>query len=925
MVRSLPNHRARGFLPLAIFATAISTTTLQAQDAQGPEAKPSTAESPTGGSATVSKTKEKSEKVTVTGSRLKRIDVENAIPTKILRQEDFQKAGVTSVSELLQNQSENTFGSFTGGGGFVSVGQTTLDLHGLGVGRTLVLVDGRRLPAEASLGGTNINNIPLAMVERVEILKMSASAVYGADAVAGVVNVILKKAVSGSEVSTQANISQDSGGNSVKASAVTGFNILDTDVTLAIGGGQSTRVLSRDRKQLWKESSPYDQSTAGAPGGTYSWGLLNPNRPTSNAGDYAYRPSANCPSENQVTLPNDPANTLCRGDARKASTIELMPEKSEKFVTVNLERSFGDLQSSTTLMATTVDTASYKVSRTPTANQRGGAYNLRFGDAPDDLKQQARDLGLNYTDDQMIKITGQNLFPKIKGNTETSDTSLGALTSLKGAINEDWEWTVEGSHFTTKRVRTYHKAPDNLAFIKNLFPVSTTEAPKINIFQDDLGSVAGFFADLRSEEANSITSGTVFVNGPLFDLEGGKASVAAGVSTAHEKYVLRADPKDASFLKDYPETPGIAKARYLGSFASDGQGDRDVNSAFAEFDFPFLKTVDLALTGRFDHYSDFGSTFNYGSSVVVAPIKGLKLRGNVGSGFKAPSLAEVHNRNNGGYTPVVDDRYCDNSVPAENPCGTNATSYSVFVNSPGNKDLQEETSLTYNLGFVAEPADFIDFSVDYWSAKIKDVIGQEELDRLVEKELKGESLGSSVVNRSSAGRIESIDNSYANLGRLRSQGIDVASNLHFRAGELKYGLASTYSRVLSRKTRATQTDPEREEVGSYRFPLYRLGNSLFLEGKVHSVSLDTTTVGRQESSKFEVDPTFGYISPTTRYDVSYGWKYSQSGSLNLGVYNIENRIATVHSVDHTTGAVAIDRERADARGRQFQIGVRQAF
>ncbi|HYX35669.1 MAG TPA: Plug domain-containing protein [Oligoflexus sp.] len=149
------------YLSRALLATVISASAVHGEEVKSP----------------VNPDKPKSEKVTVTGSRLKRIDVENAVPTKVLRQEDFKKAGITSVSELLQNQTENTFGSFTGGGGYSSVGQATLNLRGLGSGRTLVLVNGRRLPAEASLGGTNINNIPLAMVERVEILKMSASAV----------------------------------------------------------------------------------------------------------------------------------------------------------------------------------------------------------------------------------------------------------------------------------------------------------------------------------------------------------------------------------------------------------------------------------------------------------------------------------------------------------------------------------------------------------------------------------------------------------------------------------------------------------------------------------------------------------------------------------------------------------------------------
>ncbi|HYX38838.1 MAG TPA: TonB-dependent receptor, partial [Oligoflexus sp.] len=749
--------------------------------------------------------------------------------------------------------------------------------------------------------------------------------VYGADAVAGVINVILKKSISGSEVSTQANISQEAGGNSLKASAVTGFNVLDTEVTLAVGGGKTDRILWRDRKTLWREARPYDLVSGGSPDGTYSWGLLNPNRPTVNTGEYVYRPSPNCPVENQVTYPNDTSNTLCRGDARKASRLELMPEKTERFFTVNLERSFGSLQSSTTLLASQVDTSSYPANRTVVGNQRGGGYNIRFGDAPDDLKQQARTLGLNYTDDQMIKINAANVIPRIRGNTETQDTSLGAMTSLTGEISEDWEWTLEASHFATKRVRTYHKAPDNLAFIQNLFPVDVDDAPRINIFKDDLSPINGFFADLHGEEANIVTGGTAYVTGSLFPLGGGNARIATGVSTSHEKYILRADPKDSSFLSDYPETADIAKARYLGSYSSDGKGDRDVNSVFAELDLPFLENVDLALTGRFDNYSDFGDTLNYGSSIVVAPIDGLKLRGNVGTGFKAPSLAEIYNRNGGGYLTVIDRKYCDNQVPAENPCGQNATSYSTYVSRPGNQDLQEETSLAYNLGFIAEPFEFLDFSVDYWSANINDVIGQVELDRLVEKEINGESLGSSVVNRDVNGRISSIERSYANLGRLRSQGFDIVSNLHFRAGEYKYGLTSSYSRVISRKSKDSESDPEKEEVGVYGAPRYRLGNSLFLDTARHNASLDTTTYGRQESSRFETDPSFGYISPETIYNVSYGWKYAASGTLNFGVYNIENRIRTVHTTDKTTGSASFDRATADVRGRQYQIGFKQSF
>ncbi|RYZ57304.1 MAG: TonB-dependent receptor [Proteobacteria bacterium] len=870
--------------------------------------------------------KSQPEQIIVTGSRIKRIDAENSTPTKVLRQEDFNKAGVTTVVELLQNQTENSFGSFMGGGGYVAVGQSTFSLHGLGADRTLILVNGRRLPREASLGGTNINNIPLAMVDRVEILKSSAAAVYGADAIAGVVNVILKKSVTGSEVSAKHNQSYEKGGNTTKIDAVTGFKVLNTDVTLAVGAGHTQQILTKNRKKLWQEASPYDLSTAGAPTNTYSWGLQNPNNPAASLGDYVYRASPNCPPEMLSAFPNDPTTVLCRGDGRKVSSSELMPRKDERFATINLENQFGDVAVSTTIMATQTLTESMPSSRTLTSNPaRTGAYVLPFSQTPADLQAQAASLGLNYTPDQLIKISAPRYFPEIKGTTQSEDTSIGAMIALTGPITSTWDWNFDASHFVTKRVVDYDKAPDRLAFVQNLFPVSRTEAPSFNIFTDDLSAIGSYFIDLHREETNVITSATAYASGPVFELPGGTAQVAAGLSASHEKYTLSPDLRDREFLNTSPETAGIFRARYLGSFGAEGQGKRDVTSAFAEVNLPVLKEIDVGFTGRWDHYSDFGDTVNYGTSLVIKPVSWLKVRGNAGSGFRAPSLSEIFNSADGGYLSVTDPRYCDNTVPADNPCGNNGTGYSVFVNSPGNPDLKEETSFAWTTGFLVEPSEVYNISVDYWNTRVNDTVGQESLRRLIEKEIAGQSIGNSVISRGEDGRIGRIDNSFGNLGRLKGAGYDIGSNLKLRAGELDYGLTTQYSRTLSSKSRPTAEDPEEEYVGSFGAPRYRLTNSIFLGNKVHSGSFDIFTTGKQESGRFRTDPTYGYISPENRYDISYGWKYMDGGTLSLGVYNIENRMMGLYVADKETRGVSYDRTVADLRGRQFQIGLKQAF
>ncbi len=866
------------------------------------------------------------ERVIVTGSRIRRIDVENAVPTKVLKHEDFEKAGITSMTDLLQTQTENTFGSFNGGAGYVNVGRATVSLHGLGAGRTLILINGRRLPNEASLGGTNINNIPLAMVERVEVLKTAESAIYGSDAVAGVINVILKKSFTGTEVETKAALSNHKGGNSVQASATTGFNVWDTDVTLAVGGGKEDSILTRNRPQLWRAEYPYNLGAGGAPDGTYQWGLLNTARPTQSTGAYNFHASPNCPTENQITYPNDPGNVYCVGDGRSKSLGELRPQVVHRYGTLNFEHAFGEVSSSLTVLASQTDTRSVDTSRTLTSNPaRSGNYALPFSQTPGDLQAAITAAGIDTTNDPMIKISAPQYFPRYTGHTETRDNMIGGMFSLSGPLSGEWKWNFDASHFATKRLRTYLKASDKLQFIDNLFPISTTATPNFNIFTDDLSEIGGYFADLHTEEANLISGATAYATGPVFKLSGGDASVAAGVSAYHEKYILRADPKDKQFLNQFPETAGIYKARYLGSYASDGYGKRDTTSAFAELDLPFYKSLDAGIAGRFDHYSDFGDTFNFGANVVESPIDQIKLRGSVGSGFRAPTLAEVFNRNSGGYLTVTDPVYCNNTVPADNPCGNNGKVYSTYVNSPGNPDLKEETSLSYALGFVLEPHPFYTVSFDYWATSIKDIIGQESLDELIKKEIAGQSLGSSTINRGDDGKIGSIDNSYANLGTLKSKGYDIASKLNITTGPVNYGLDSSYSRVLSQKGKPTKTDPEREYVGAFGVPRYRLSNSLFMNTDKHRFSFDTLTIGRQESGYFDTDPTFGYISPETVYSVSYAYNYMKTGTLTLGVYNIEDRITSLYVADKETRDVGYLGSTTDVRGRQFQIGIRQAF
>jgi iron complex outermembrane receptor protein len=863
------------------------------------------------------------EKIQVTGSRLKKIDVEGTTPIKVIDQEEIQKAGITSVSDLFRNQTENSFGSYNGGGGQISDGQATINLRGIGSDRTLVLVNGRRLPSEASLGGVNINNIPIEMIERVEIVKMSASAVYGADAVAGVMNVILKKNFRGLATSLSNTTTTQGGGDVQSFSAVGGTDFGNTNVTVSAGAGRASPLFSRDRDDLWAYKGNYGYSAYANPPGTYSWGIVDPNRPSNSRGDFVYRPSANCPEGNKIAFENDPTNVMCRGLRRDASTAELQTERENWYAMANTNTELNNgVRVNTTAMFAETETFSQKTNRLDTTDPLTGLdYMMRLQDAPADIQAQVAGLGLTTNDSTMIKVLTRAL-PNVRGNTRNRDTAMGGMIGLGGSLSETWDWQVDLSSFGTQRQRYYNSVDDKLAFSEKMFPMDGT-TPQLNLFSPDPVLLQDFFTNLYGKERNGISTATAYATGTAGKLPAGDIGLAFGLNAQHETYELIADPKDKEFFNEGP--------RYWGSMNSDGKGERDVSSAFVEVNLPVAAKTEVGLAGRLDNYDDFGSTFNYASTLGYSPFSFLKLRANYGTSFKAPSLSMLYDKSSGGYLTVTDKTYCKVELGAENPCGQDAESYSVYVNNPGNNELQEETAVAYNFGFVLQPVDFFDFTADYWSAKIEGLHNQEDLDTIIERAALGQPIGTSDVvrvndpNRPDFGKISRIDNSYVNLGTMTTSGFDLESNFNWNITSTQMNFRTRYSNVLSRKEQIADGSPNEEFVGSYSVPRYRTSNTFGVRNGGHRWTLDALTIGRMENSQFRTDPSYGYIDAFTRYDTTYSWDHPWNGTVSLGVFNVEDKIGGLHTTDRTRGLVSYSSRNYDALGRRLYVALRQRF
>ena len=195
---------------------------------------------------------EDAERIVVTGSRLKRTDVEGANPVTVIDREQIELSGEISAADLIRNTTFNSFGSFRPQSGSSAQGVSTVNLRGIGASRSLVLVDGRRLTMSPSTGSSqDLNSIPLAAIERVEILSDGASAVYGSDAIGGVVNVITRKDYNGAEISvSKSEISLPAdGGDREAGSAVFGSS---NDTTSIIGGvSWNSRDIIFERDYYW--------------------------------------------------------------------------------------------------------------------------------------------------------------------------------------------------------------------------------------------------------------------------------------------------------------------------------------------------------------------------------------------------------------------------------------------------------------------------------------------------------------------------------------------------------------------------------------------------------------------------------------------------------------------------------------------------
>ena len=558
---------------------------------------------------------EKVEKIEVTGSSIKRIEGESAVPITIIKREDIQKSGVTNASELLDRVSSNT-GGYNLSNGVGDSGQpgfSGASLRGLGASNTLILLNGRRLANHAFNGGAvDINSIPLAAIERVEILKDGASAIYGTDAIGGVINFILRKDFTGVEIGAYASMTEKGGADTTKGTLAAGYGDLSKDRFNILGTfdfEEATALPARNRKFASTGIRPdlgFSKTSGNSDPANITWtggpGNINPSAATGCV------PSTFSYHITTADGKPNPTGRACREDF--TAFLDIYPPTERQSL---VGRGTFQLAQDHQLFGEAIWVKSVtKFGSSPTpVNDFNGNGNFIYPaggkyypkpfidpatcvDPADTTKKFNPAFCKTVTPTGNLNLAWRADAAGLRTNEPTSYTTR-FVGGAKGTVFSKWDYETAGSYSLNRARDTY---TDGWLSEKKLKAALLTGL--INPFaggQDATGQAllnsAKILEDVRQSKG-STKAVDAKISGEVLQMPAGPLAMAFGAERRIEK--LSDNPLDILSSGDIQGGGGALQAVNRG---------RGVNAAFLELNVPLAKGLEAQLAVRHDKYSDF--------------------------------------------------------------------------------------------------------------------------------------------------------------------------------------------------------------------------------------------------------------------------------------------------------------------------------
>jgi iron complex outermembrane recepter protein len=911
----------------------------------------------------------KVERIRVTGSSIKRTALEGDLPITVFSRADIDAAGITSAEQLLlqMNIAGNSSDNLASNGGIVSEeqrgnnGVSGANLRGQGADATLVLLNGRRVATHGLKGrAVDLNSIPFAALERVEVLRDGASAVYGTDAIGGVINFITKKDYTGAEASAFVDHTEAGGGNIYRTNLLFGTGDINKDGWNVFGtlSYKKNEVLAgndRDFSTTFQPARGLSPDTRGTPFATVfnrgasqsnliGTGLIDPlDGQSVTAINILDLPGGGgCESGGDMMGPYDhqlwsseSSRYACAWDYPAAARIQ-QPQESIDFIGRASFKLAEEHMATLEFVASEVDVSkAFEPNQISPGSTFGpSAWYPSTGESYDAVYNAlANYFGadqLNYGERIAYRWRCMACGPR---EIDTTTKAYRFLAAFEGVI-ANWDYNVGVSRASSESESTlgtgYHYTAELQQVLGSglinpfLMPGQSQSAAGMAA----LNSASAYGVKLYGGESIMTQIDATFSGELGFELPGGNIMMAAGVDLRREEFKFNGDER--------AEMRPVFNAPFDNANVLD-KVSRDIKAVFAEVYLPVLDNLDVTLASRYDKYDGFGSTTNPKISFSYRPIEELMFRGAYSTGFKVPSFNQLFNGvTESQYTglDLADPATCPGGVADENVAGCERIQpVEIFG---GKEDLSPEESEQKSFGFVVVPVDYFNISVDWWEIERTDTIRSAPRDVLIENY----DLFAANWIRNAQGTVVAIDRRYINSGGTLTRGIEVDANLtgELAGGTWKVNLNGSY--IDSFKTKGIDSLPYSEDlvgeyVRYYNLPI-RWKHTLNFNYAHGDWSHSLTQLYRDGyNDELPVSVRNGSYVPSQwnpkvdeyiTYNYSVTYKGIDDLSLTFGIKNLfdEDPPFTAHQNDFAAGA-GWEPRIADPRGRAYTLLVEYKF
>lgn len=758
-------------------------------------------------------TPQKIEKVEVTGSNIKRVDAESTAPITIITAEEIKRSGATSVQELLNNLSIAQGGSLndiSGGNGF-SPGSATIALRGLGSQSTLTLLNGRRIspaafndPNTGQSVITNLNSIPATAIERIEVLKDGASAVYGSDAIAGVVNIILRKDFTGALVGATVTQNFDSDFQTRQVNVALGFGDLARNkynVFVNYERFERDPVLVRDNDNVDDRWAFAGTNPAGLGRRTVFSAFSFPGNlfRESVPGSFNFNTLALARPGCAVVIGGQCRYNQWDDREQSGKTIrDTTYARGSYDINANLS-AFGEVSYS---KATNTFSSEPLANNIVTTWLTNNSQPLRFVLAlpvghPDNPFAFRAGLAYRFVE-----------FGRSQDISKTEDTRT--LVGLKGTAGR-WDWESAFLYNTSKQTSSSGR--------RLLFPEVQNAINDGSLrFNGTMNQAMIDRISTRYTNEGKSTTKIIDLKGSaeMGSLPGGPIGVAAGFEFRQDELVITPDAN-------------IVASRIVGLGASFASGKRNVSALFLEAALPITKTVEGTLAARYDRYSDYGSSTNPRVGIKWKALPTLALRANYSTGFRAPSLSQISTSAVRSFQAIASDPLRCPVTGDDADCRARTIASQIQFNP----NLEPEKSKSQTIGFIWDVSKDTGVTLDYFKIRRNNEIDRFSSNFVLSRNFLGEARFATAVSRDpnplswlpgvpNSGPIQTIIRQYLNLGGTEVSGIDldIAHRINLgEMGKLNLGLSSTYN--MSSKFAREKSNPLTDSIGGVNTPRVR--------------------------------------------------------------------------------------------------------